>query len=137
MDLYFIDGRGTREHRSRYSTFLDCKCRLSFCLSDFMIFLTSQFAAAIEDDGIISDKLSCGLGKIDSTCSSILGSIFLKYFNNAISRNSELYFRNLTEISKFSKLNSAENYPLYGIYILYIYIYYIKLKSRLSVCLSV
>ena len=50
-----------------------------FSLSDFINFPTSQFAAAIEDDGIISDKLPCGLGKIDSTCSS---SIFLKYFNN-------------------------------------------------------
>ena len=37
-----------------------------------------DFAAAIEDDGIISDKLPCGLGKIDSTCLSILGLIFLK-----------------------------------------------------------
>ena len=86
-----------------------------FSLSDFIIFPTSQFAAAIEDDGIISDKLPCGLGKIGSTCSSLLGSIFLKYFNNVILRNSELYFRNLTEISKFLKLNSTENYPLYGI----------------------
>ena len=47
-----------------------------FSLSDFITFPTSQFAAALEDDAIISDKLLpvCGLGKIDSTCSSILGS---------------------------------------------------------------
>ena len=81
---------------SRLVSFLDCPYQSPFSLSDFIIFgifLTSQFAAAIEDDDIISDKLPCGLGKIDSTCSSLLaGSIFLKYFNNVILRNSEFYF---------------------------------------------
>ena len=86
-------------------------------LHDLLI-QTSELA--VDEDGIESDGVSFGLGKTDSTCWSALGSTrAFKIFH--LLRNSELYFRNYTENSKFLKLNSIENYPLYGIYKISVY----------------
>lgn len=49
----------------------------SSCLSNIMMFCTSKFIVAMDEDDISSNRVPFVLGKTDSTCSSALGLILL------------------------------------------------------------